>query len=91
MKIELTDQQEQAVRQGRAVEVVWGQERSLAALGSALLAPRAGLRALLADTQCRRLAALVALSVLATMVNPHGPALLYYSYSLSKNPNIPHS
>jgi hypothetical protein len=65
-----------AVAAGRAAEVAWG-------------AGRGTLRALLADTQFRRLAAVAALSVLATTVNPHGPLLLYESYALSKNPNIP--
>jgi hypothetical protein len=78
-----------AIAVGRAIEVVWGEDRSLAALWAALRSPRASLHALLADTQFRRLTALVVLSVLATMINPHGPWLLYDSYALSKNPNIP--
>jgi hypothetical protein len=61
---------------GRAIEVV-------------MAAPRQAIRALVSDLQFRRLAALVVLSVLATMVNPHGPALLYHSAALSQNPNIP--
>jgi hypothetical protein len=65
-----------AVTAGRATEVAWATGRS-------------ALQALLADSQFRRLAALVVLSVAATMVNPHGPYLLYDSYALSKNPNIP--
>src|SRR5439155_14669387 len=60
-----------------------------AALGSALRAPGERLRALIADVQFRRLAMLVVCSVLATMVNPHGPLLLYRSYALAQNPNIP--
>ena len=78
-----------AVAAGRAIEVIWGEDRSLAALRTALLAPRDRVRALLADLQFRRLALLVGLLVLATMVNPHGPVLLYKSYTLSQNPNIP--
>ncbi len=71
-----------AVAVGRAIEVIWGEDHSLPALWSAL-------RALPGDVQFRRLTAVLVLSVLATMVNPHGPALLYDSYALSKNPNIP--
>jgi hypothetical protein len=74
-----------AVAAGRAVEVVCGEQWSLAAPR----APRERLRALFADLQFRRLALLVILSVLATMVNPHGPLLLVRSYTLSQNPNIP--
>jgi hypothetical protein len=72
-----------AVTAGRAVEVVRGDGTG------PLLSPRAALRALWADGQLRRLTALTGLSVLATMANPHGPYLLYDSYALSKNPNIP--
>jgi hypothetical protein len=72
-----------AVTAGRAVEVVWGEGAGW------LPSPRAALRALWNDEAFRRLTALTVLSVLATMVNPHGPYLLYKSYALSKNPNIP--
>jgi hypothetical protein len=72
-----------AVVAGRAVEVVWGEG------GGWVPSPRAALRALWADGQFRRLTAMTALSVLATTANPHGPYLLYDSYALSKNPNIP--
>jgi hypothetical protein len=72
-----------AVTAGRAIEVVWSEGTGW------LPSPRAALRALWADGQFRRLAALTGLSVLATMINPHGPYLLYDSYALSKNPNIP--
>jgi len=78
-----------AVLVGRAIEVVWGEDRSLAALRVALGAPWAALQGLGADVQFRRLLWLVAASVLATMCNPHGPALLYRSYALAQNPNIP--
>ncbi len=56
---------------------------------AALRTPFAALRAALADAQARRLAAVLALSVLAACANPHGPRLLYESWALSKNPNIP--
>jgi hypothetical protein len=72
-----------AVTAGRAVEVVWGEGTGW------LPSPRAAFRAMWADVQFRRLTALTALSVLATAANPHGPYLLYSSYALSKNPNIP--
>jgi hypothetical protein len=79
-----------AVTAGRALEVVGSAGGgTLDAYLSAVRAPRASLRALLADVQLRRLSALLALCVLATMVNPHGPVLLYDSYALSKNANIP--
>ncbi len=72
-----------AVTAGRAIEV------ALAEGKTALRSPRGILHALRADQQLRRLAALVGLSVLATMLNPHGPYLLLDSYALSQNPNIP--
>ncbi len=72
-----------AVTAGRAIEIVRDEATKL------LRSPRAALRALLGDQQFRRLVALVVLSVLATMVNPHGPYLLLNSYALSQNPNIP--
>jgi hypothetical protein len=45
-------------------------------------------RALVGDEQLRRLAVMVALSVAATCVNPHGPHLLVNSYLLSQSENI---
>lgn len=49
---------------------------------------RAALHAAWTDTEGRRLALLLTLSVAATFVNPHGPTLLLRSWALAKNPNI---
>ena len=56
---------------------------------AALSSPGAALAAAVSDVATRRLAAVLVLSVAATAINPHGPALLYESWALSKNPNIP--
>ncbi len=77
-----------AVLAGRAVEVVWGEDRSLAALTAVLRGARAAVRALSSDVQFRRVLWLVIASMLATLVNPHGPMLLYRSYTVAQNPNI---
>jgi len=77
-----------AVAVGRAIEVVGGTAGMARGLLAALRSPLAATRALLADQQFRRLAALVPLSVLATMANPHGPYLLYNSYLVSQSNNI---
>ena len=43
---------------------------------------------LIRDVQTRRLAAVLLLSLLAAMVNPHGPKLFVYGWELARNPNI---
>jgi hypothetical protein len=73
-----------AVAVGRAIEVVMSPPGE----PSALLSPARAIRALLADTQLRRLSLVIVLSVLATLVNPHGPYLLINSYAVSQNANI---
>jgi hypothetical protein len=66
---------------GRALEAAGGAPARGLAAGARLLA-------VWRDAQTRRLILVTALSVAATTLNPHGPALLWYSYKLSGDRNI---
>ncbi len=75
---------------GRVVEVVSGQWSVVSGQKSEFGAwVIKVMGALLRDVQTRRLVAVLVLSILAAMVNPHGPMLFRYSWELGKHPNIP--